>query len=100
MAESCYRKCPEIERIEGWISVAAEYGDDAVHRMVVADKAHLETFKQGCPDCPGPQEVTIETDLPLPALRDFIGRAGTRQTTYLQCPRVVGGEAAPASPEA
>ena len=100
MAESCYRNCPEIERIEGWIRIAGEYGDDAVHKMVVADRAYLETFKEDCQDCPGPQEVIIETDLSLPALREFIGRAGTRQTTYLQCPQVVGGGNTPDSPEA
>jgi len=101
MAESCYRNCPEIERIEGWISIAGEYGDAVVHKMVVADRAYLETFKKGCRDCPGPQEVAIETDLSLPALREFIGRAGTRQTTYLQCPRIVdGSDATPDSPQA
>lgn len=101
MAEICHRECPEIERIEDWISIAAEYGNYAVHKTVVADRAYLETFKEGCQDCPGPQEVVIEPDLSLPALREFIGRAGTRQTTYRQCPRVVGsGGTTPDSPKA
>jgi hypothetical protein len=88
MKEVCYETCPEIERVQEWIYVDGQYTDHIARRIEEDDREYLRQFKESCAECPGPKEVSYETQLRWSGLRRLFRRPDTITSQYFICPIV------------